>query len=85
MNELEWKHKFCLVWQSKVGPLPWLGPFTDDAIKDYVKQGKKSFILVPVAFVNEHIETLHEMDIEYAKDLGKEVSYHAHFNIFRSL
>nr|CAD7195005.1 unnamed protein product [Timema douglasi] len=39
----------------------------------YVKQGKKNFILVPVAFVNEHIETLHELDIEYCHDLGKEL------------
>lgn len=41
----------------------------------YVKQGKKNFILVPIAFVNEHIETLHELDIEYCKELGEEVSY----------
>ncbi|XP_063221724.1 ferrochelatase, mitochondrial [Bacillus rossius redtenbacheri] len=73
MGELGNSNPYSLVWQSKVGPLPWLGPFTDDAIKGYVKQGKKNFILVPVAFVNEHIETLHEMDIEYAHDLGKEL------------
>ena len=53
--------------------MPWLGPFTDAALKGYKKQGKNNFILVPIAFVNEHIETLHEMDIEYCKDLGKEV------------
>lgn len=73
MQELSFSQPYSLVWQSKVGPLPWLGPFTDDAIKAYVKQGKKNFILVPVAFVNEHIETLHEMDIEYCHDLGKEL------------
>lgn len=37
-----------------------------------MKQGKKHFVLVPVAFVNEHIETLHELDIEYCKELGEE-------------
>lgn len=58
----------------QVGPVSWLEPFTDDAIKAYVKQGKKHFILVPVAFVNEHIETLHELDIEYCKELAEEVS-----------
>ena len=31
-----------------------------------VKRGHKNLILVPIAFVNEHIETLHELDIEYA-------------------
>lgn len=73
MEELEFKYAYQIVWQSKVGPIPWLGPMTDQAIKDYVKQGKKSFIVVPIAFVNEHIETLHELDIEYCKDLAQEV------------
>jgi protoporphyrin/coproporphyrin ferrochelatase len=44
------------------------------SILGYVKQGKKNFIVVPIAFVNEHIETLHELDIEYCHDLGKKVS-----------
>lgn len=73
MQELNFSHPYQLVWQSKVGPLPWLGPFTDEAIKDYVKQEKKIFIVVPIAFVNEHIETLHELDIEYCKELADEV------------
>jgi ferrochelatase len=73
MDELNHSNPYCLVWQSKVGPLPWLEPFTDDAIKKYVKQGRKNFILVPIAFVNEHIETLHELDIEYCDELAREV------------
>lgn len=73
MGELDFKYAYQIVWQSKVGPIPWLGPMTDDAIKEYVKQGKKTFVVVPIAFVNEHIETLHELDIEYCKDLAKEV------------
>lgn len=73
MQELGHCNPYSLVWQSRVGPLPWLAPYTDEAIKGYVKQGKKNFILVPIAFVNEHIETLHEMDIEYCKDLGEEL------------
>ncbi|PSN34029.1 Ferrochelatase [Blattella germanica] len=73
MQELKYSNPYTLVWQSKVGPLPWLEPATDDALKGYVKQGKKNFILVPIAFVNEHIETLHEMDIEYCNDLASEI------------
>lgn len=73
MKELGYRNPFILTWQSKVGPLPWLGPFTDEAIEGYVKQGVKNFVMVPIAFVNEHIETLHEMDIEYCQDLGKKV------------
>ncbi len=38
-----------------------------------MKRGQKNLMLVPIAFVNDHIETLHELDIEYADELGKEV------------
>ncbi|KAK9299820.1 hypothetical protein QLX08_007273 [Tetragonisca angustula] len=73
MEKLQYCNPYKLVWQSKVGPVSWLEPFTDDAIKAYVKQGKKHFILVPIAFVNEHIETLHELDIEYCTELAEEL------------
>lgn len=39
----------------------------------YVKQNLKNFVVVPIAFVNEHIETLHELDIEYCKELAEKV------------
>ena len=74
MNQLKFKYPYRLVWQSKVGPLPWLSPQTDDAMKGYAKRGVKNFVIIPIAFVNEHIETLHELDIEYGHDLKKEVS-----------
>ncbi len=38
-----------------------------------MKRGQKNLLLVPIAFVNDHIETLHELDIEYAHELGEEV------------
>ncbi|XP_059047578.1 ferrochelatase, mitochondrial [Achroia grisella] len=72
MSSLQVPNSYRLVWQSKVGPLPWLQPYTDEAIKAYAKQGRKHLILVPIAFVNEHIETLHELDIEYCDELAKE-------------
>ncbi|XP_072946876.1 ferrochelatase, mitochondrial [Epargyreus clarus] len=72
MSELRVPNPHRLVWQSKVGPLPWLQPYTDDAIKAYAKQGRKHLILVPIAFVNEHIETLHELDIEYCDEVAKD-------------
>ena len=53
--------------------MPWLEPGTENTIKAMVKKGQKNLMLIPIAFVNDHIETLHELDIEYAQDLGKEV------------
>ncbi|XP_062511665.1 ferrochelatase, mitochondrial-like [Corticium candelabrum] len=72
MEELQFSHPYRLVWQSKVGPLPWLGPQTEDAIKGFSKLGQKNLLLVPIAFTSDHIETLHELDIEYAQDLAKQ-------------
>ncbi|XP_071484548.1 ferrochelatase, mitochondrial-like [Diadema antillarum] len=72
MERLNFSHPYRLVWQSKVGPLPWLGPQTDEAIKGLTKNGKKNILLVPIAFVNDHIETLHELDLEYATELAEE-------------
>ena len=65
-----WKKDYILSYQSRVGPLKWIGPSTDDVIVENSKIGK-SIILVPIAFVSEHSETLVELDIEYKK-LAKE-------------
>lgn len=73
MKELGMTNPFRLVWQSKVGPLPWLSPATENAIKGCVERGRKNLILVPIAFTSDHIETLHELDIEYGSELGEEV------------
>lgn len=51
-------------YQSKVGPLEWLKPSTDDEIERACKDGVP-IVLVPIAFVSEHSETLVELDIEY--------------------
>ncbi len=63
-------YKIC--YQSKVGPLKWLSPSSEDEIIKAAKEGK-SVIIVPIAFVSEHSETLVELDIEY-KELFSEHS-----------
>ena len=57
---------YVLSYQSRVGPLKWIGPSTENIIKDEAKK-HKIIIVVPVAFVSEHSETLVELDIEYKK------------------
>lgn len=56
-------------YQSKVGRLKWLEPSTEDAIRKAAADGK-GVLISPVAFVSEHVETLVELDHEYA-DLAK--------------
>ncbi|KAM7369364.1 hypothetical protein PAMP_013636 [Pampus punctatissimus] len=72
MERLGHCNPYRLVWQSRVGPMPWLGPQTDDVIKGLCERGKKNILMVPIAFTSDHIETLHELDIEYAQVLGEE-------------
>ena len=57
---------YIISYQSRVGPLKWIGPSTDEIIIQYSKE-KKGIVIVPIAFVSEHSETLVELDIEYKK------------------
>jgi len=57
---------YILSYQSRVGPLKWIGPSTEDVIIENSKKGK-NLIIVPIAFVSEHSETLVELDIEYER------------------
>lgn len=57
-----WEHEIC--YQSRVGPLQWIGPSTEEAIGKAARDGR-GVIVSPIAFVSEHIETLVELDIEY--------------------
>ena len=59
-ENLDW----ILSYQSRVGPLKWIGPSTEDVIIENSKIDKH-IVLVPIAFVSEHSETLVELDIEY--------------------
>lgn len=57
-----------ICYQSRVGPLKWIGPSTDDELRRAARDDV-AIILVPVAFVSEHSETLVELDIQYKEML----------------
>jgi ferrochelatase len=61
ISDLDW----TVCYQSRVGPLQWIGPATDAEIERAGKDGK-GVVVAPIAFVSEHSETLVELDIEYA-------------------
>jgi len=60
-----------LAFQSRAGPVKWLEPSTDDKLKELATNGCKNLLMVPLSFVSDHIETLHEIDIEYAEEAHK--------------
>ncbi|MBV9387692.1 MAG: ferrochelatase [Chroococcidiopsidaceae cyanobacterium CP_BM_ER_R8_30] len=78
MQTLNRPNPHTLAYQSRVGPVEWLQPYTEDAIQNLGAQGVTDLLVVPISFVSEHIETLQEIDIEY-----REVAEHAGIRNFR--
>ncbi|MEH2379898.1 MAG: ferrochelatase [Nostoc sp.] len=75
MQTLNRPNAHTLAYQSRVGPVEWLQPYTEDALKELGAQGVKDLVVVPISFVSEHIETLQEIDIEY-REVAEESGIH---------
>ena len=72
MERLGSERPHSLSFQSKVGPVKWLRPSTDETLRRLASEKASQVLLVPVSFVSEHIETLYELDILY-RDVAEEV------------
>jgi len=59
-----WPNAHTLCYQSRVGRQKWLTPALDPTIVELASRGEKHLLIVPISFVTEHIETLHEINIE---------------------
>ena len=67
-----WPRTHLLCYQSRVGPSKWLQPPLTATIERLGHEGVKEMLVVPISFVTEHIETLHEINLE-ARDEAKKV------------
>ncbi|ORJ59875.1 ferrochelatase [Geothermobacter hydrogeniphilus] len=63
---------WTIAFQSRSGPVRWMEPDTVDVIRKLGEEGHNALLMVPISFVSDHIETLHEIDIQY-RDLAFEV------------
>jgi ferrochelatase len=61
-----------LCFQSRSGPVKWLEPSTPDMLRQLAAEGCKNILMVPIAFVSDHIETLYEIDMLY-KEMAQEL------------
>jgi ferrochelatase len=61
-------HPFHVSFQSKVGPAEWLTPSTVDRVKELAGEGREALLIIPIAFVTDHIETAFELDVELRRD-----------------
>jgi ferrochelatase len=66
----KWANPWTLCYQSKVGPQRWLEPSLDATIERLAAEKCPSVLVIPIAFVTEHIETLHEINIEARQEAG---------------
>lgn len=72
MQKLGFQNPYRLTWQSQVGPKPWLGAQTEKTCKRIASYDSiPGVVIVPVAFTSDHIETLHEIDIELKEVLDQ--------------
>jgi protoporphyrin/coproporphyrin ferrochelatase len=65
MQTLNRPNAHTLAYQSRVGPVEWLKPYTEETIEELAAEGIENLLVVPISFVSEHIETLQEIDMEY--------------------
>lgn len=79
---LGWPHT-TLCFQSRVGPLEWLRPYTEDVIREKAAAGAKQILVYPIAFVSDHTETLYELGMTYA-DLARKLGV-AHYRVTPAL
>lgn len=66
-----WPRTHLLCYQSRVGPAQWLQPALTETIERLGHEGVKEMLVVPISFVTEHIETLHEINIEAREEAEK--------------
>ena len=66
-----WKNAHSLCYQSKVGRRKWLTPSLSETLERLAGSGEKHLLVAPIAFVTEHIETLHEINMEAREEAHK--------------
>ncbi len=66
LKELCIPNPYHICYQSKVGPIKWLEPSTEDTIKGIANEPNQDILMIPISFVSDHFETDYEIDILYA-------------------
>ena len=65
------RYRSRLGYQSKVGPVKWLGPSTPEVLAQLAKAGEKQVLVVPIAFVSDHVETLYEIRMLFGDEAAR--------------
>lgn len=68
LQRLGVRNPYVVAFQSRTGPVKWIGPGTEDVLRELGTIGVRDVLMVPVSFVCDHIETLYEVDQLFRDD-----------------
>jgi ferrochelatase len=66
LERLNLPNRQRIAYQSRTGPVRWIGPGTEETIKELADEGVTDVLVIPLSFVSDHIETLYEVDMLFA-------------------
>jgi protoporphyrin/coproporphyrin ferrochelatase len=66
LERLQLPNRQLLAFQSRTGPVKWIGPGTEEVLRELGEEGVSDVLVIPLSFVSEHIETLYEVDMLFA-------------------
>ncbi len=66
LERLNLPNRQRIAYQSRTGPVRWIGPGTEETIKELAEEGVTDVLVIPLSFVSDHIETLYEVDMLFA-------------------
>lgn len=85
MKRREEKNSYWLSFQSRVGPQKWTQPNTENLVRRHLEYGIKNFLMIPIAFVTDHIETLYELSVELVENMKKEGFEFENYEVMKGL
>jgi protoporphyrin/coproporphyrin ferrochelatase len=66
LDRLNLPNRHVLAYQSRSGPVKWLGPGTEEMLRELGREGVTDVLVTPLSFVSDHIETLYEVDLLFS-------------------
>jgi ferrochelatase len=66
LERLNLPNRQRMAFQSRTGPVRWIGPGTEETIRELAEEGVTDVLVIPLSFVSDHIETLYEVDMLFA-------------------
>jgi protoporphyrin/coproporphyrin ferrochelatase len=67
LERLRLPNRQLLAYQSRTGPVKWLGPGTEETLRELGREGVTDVLVMPLSFVSDHVETLYEVDLLFAE------------------